>query len=629
MNDKDGLRGQVFSRRAALLSLAGVATFGGLSARLFTLQVTNGERYRMLAENNRIDRRLIAPRRGTIYDRFGVELAKNVQNFRIMLVPEQAGHVEETLDRLAGTIELGEAARRRIRRDIARNRAFVPILIAENLDWETFAYLNANGLDFPGIQPDVGDTRVYPYPEVLSHVVGFVGPVAENDKGTEPELRIPGFRIGKDGVELAFEPQLRGHAGGRDVEVDASGRLIREIRSEAGEQGADLVLTLDLGLQKFAADRVAGESAAIVVMDVATGELVALVSQPGFDSNLFNRGVDIETYRGWQNDPYQPLYNKATKGLFPPGSTFKVVTALAALESGSMRPEEGVYCGGAIQLGDAVFHCWRKEGHGSVDLHRGIKESCDVYFYEAARRTGIDKMSEVAMRLGLGTDYGFALPYTKAGRVPTKEYKLSHFKSAWQTYDSLNTGIGQGFLQVSPLQLATMTARIANGGFAVVPRLVRSVGGVTHDHSEAASIGAEHAYLDRILRAMTAVVNEPRGTALGSRLTGPGLSMGGKTGTAQVRRITRAERATGVLKNDELPWESRDHALFCGFGPTDAPRYSIAVVVEHGGGGSSAAAPVARDVMREALTRDPARRPTFSPMAAAGPATALALKDGR
>ncbi|NWG46806.1 MAG: penicillin-binding protein 2 [Alphaproteobacteria bacterium] len=625
MDSKDGLRGQVFTRRALILSGMGGLAFAGLAGRLYMLQVVNGEHYTRLAERNRIDERLLAPRRGTIYDRFGVELAINRQNYRLLLVPEATPDVDALLERLKGLVELTDGQLRRIQRDIARNTAFVPVTVAENLDWEVFAYLNANLLDFPGIQPDVGDTRVYPYPEVLSHVVGYVGLVSERDVAehgeTEaPELRIPGFRIGKEGIEAAFEEDLRGRAGQRHVEVNASGRLIREITRTPGESGEDLVLTIDFGLQKFAADRVKGESAAITVMDVHTGDLLALVSEPGFDSNLFNRGVPASVYRQWQNDPFNPLYNKATKGLFPPGSTFKMVVALAALESGLVGPNDTVWCRGRVELGVDSFHCWKREGHGTVNMHRSIKESCDIYYYEIARRVGIEKIADVAMRFGLGSDYGFVLPHTYAGTVPTPEFKRARKKGAWQQYDTLMTGIGQGYLQATPLQLAVMTARLVNGGREVNPRLVRAVGERLLEPPPAASLNADPRHLDIVLKAMNAVVNEPSGTALGSRLRGEGLSMGGKTGTAQVRKITLAERVTGVRKNEEMPWELRDHALFCGYGPIDAPRYAVSVVVEHGGGGSSTAAPIARDVLREALERDPARQPAFRPLARGLPA---------
>jgi penicillin-binding protein 2 len=624
MDWRENTRYAMFTRRSALISTATLGIFSGLFARLFHLQVTKAKEYAKLAEENRVSVRLLAPLRGRIFDRFGVELASNRQNYSVVIIPEQAGDAKAVLDRLIAVVPRLEAERERVLREIARKRAFMPVTVAENLSWDEFSAINLNAPDLPGVQPDVGETRAYPFGADLAHVVGYVARVSENDLEDDPVLMLPGFRIGKSGIERTIDKDLRGKAGVSRVEVNAYGRVIRELKRREGTPGEAAVLTLDMAIQSFATERLRDQSAAAVVLDITNGDVLAFVSSPGFDPNVFNVGLTNAAWKALIEDPYNPLLDKVIAGQYPPGSTFKIVTALAGLTYGAIKPEDTVYCTGQIFLGNHAFHCWKKGGHGRVNLRSGIKQSCDIYFYEVARRTGIDNLAAMARTLGLGQDNGLELPNVKTGIVPSRGWKIATTGVSWQGGETLITGIGQGYLLATPLQLAVMVARLANGGLAVQPHLLRSVGAALKGHEQPKSLGLDPKNLALVREGMNAVSNEPGGTAYGSRIADlPGLALAGKTGTAQVRRITKAERDKGVIKNEDLPWAQRDHALFVAFAPVAAPRYAIAVVIEHGGGGSKAAAPVARDIMREVLIRDPARRTPLSPLAnAASPVEA-------
>jgi penicillin-binding protein 2 len=464
----------------------------------------------------------------------------------------------------------------------------------------------------PGIQPDVGETRHYPYGEELAHIVGYVAPVSDRDleDDKDPLLKLPGFRIGKLGLESRLDDELRGKAGASHVEVNAYGRVIRELSKDPGTAGAPITLTLDMDVQKYAIDRMAGESGAAVVMDIHTGEVVTIASTPAFDSNDFNVGLSQKKWDGLRNNIYKPLVNKAIAGQYPPGSTVKMMVALAAFESGLVNPRHRVNCTGKYTLGNHDFHCWKKRGHGPVDMHHAIMYSCDTYFYEIAKKIGIDRIEAMARRLGLGETHGFEVPGEKSGLVPSRDWKRARTGNSWQQGETLIAGIGQGYMLATPLQLAVMTSRIANGGFAVQPRIVRGVGETFIPPPEASDMGISKAGLELVKAGMNAVSNIPGGTAFRSRIKEKGMELAGKTGTAQVRRISKAERESGVLKNKELEWKQRDHALFVAFAPVDNPQYAISLIVEHGGSGSGVAAPIARDIMRRVLERDPAKRLT-------------------
>ncbi|MEM7544468.1 MAG: penicillin-binding protein 2 [Pseudomonadota bacterium] len=601
----EGKGGRNISRRGLVLLGVQSALIGGLFWRMRELQIDAADKYLMLAEENRINVRLIPPARGEITDRAGRPLAINRQNYRVVMVREQAGDVEAVLDDLGRIVDITPRQRSRALREMRSKSAFVPVTVAEHLDWEAFAQINANAPALPGVTPEVGLTRHYPEDISLAHIIGYVARVTERDlerdDAQDPLFQIPDFHIGKNGVERAVEPTLRGTAGASRIEVNAVGRVIREIDRTEGGAGADMGLTIDLELQKYAMKRLEGESAAAVVMDVNSGDVLALASTPAFDPNKFVVGISQREWSALLEDKYRPLANKAASGLYPPGSTFKMIVALAALEHGVVNPGEGVFCNGRYKLGNRYFHCWRRGGHGMVALREALKSSCDVYFYEVAKRVGIDRIAEMSKRFGLGVKPPLEMTAVRSGLVPTKAWKQANHDENWQIGDTLNSGIGQGFLLTTPLQLAVMTARLAGNGKKVQPRLIGSINGEPVPVEDAPSLDISPSHMRLVREGMFAVSNDRRGTAWKSRIADAAMAMAGKTGTSQVRRITAAERARGVIKNKDLPWERRDHALFVGFAPYDNPRYAVSVIVEHGGGGSTAAAPVARDVMMHAL----------------------------
>lgn len=607
----DNDRAKLFSRRAIMLAGGKAALITGLAARMYYLQVMEADKYAMQAEDNRITTRLLAPPRGLILDRNGVAMAINQQNYRVMVVAEQTPSLDYTLDALSKIIAIGEGERARIHKEARRRRSFVPVSVRENLTWEEVARVEVNAPDLPGIVIDVGQSRYYPMESLGAHILGYVAAVSENDLTDDPLEELPGFRIGKGGVERVYDMALRGRAGTSSLEVNSVGRVHRELERKEGEPGIDLNLTLDIRLQQYAAQRLGDESAAVVVMDILTGDVIVMASTPSFDPNSFNRGLSNDEWKELTANPRSPLTNKVIAGQFAPGSTFKLVTALAALESRDITPDMRVLCTGHMQLGNIKFHCWKKEGHGSQDLISGIKNSCDVYFYEVARRVGFEKIAEMARRFGLGAPTGIDLPSERPGLIPDRAWKRKALKQPWHPGETLINAIGQGYVTATPLQLAVMTARIANGGYGVVPHVARDQVIEKSVHPRPASdwpnLEVSRQSLALVRKGMFAVSNEPGGTAYKARITQEGMWLSGKTGSAQVRRITMRERETGVKKNEQLPWKERDHALFVAYAPEENPRYSIAVVVEHGGGGSAVAAPIARDIMLEVQKRDLAR----------------------
>jgi penicillin-binding protein 2 len=589
-------------RRAAMLLGLQAAVAGGLAWRMRDLQIVQGERYKLLAEENRINLRLIPPARGLITDRTGAVMAGNRQNYRIVMVREQARDPAAVLRRLAEIVELPPERQERALKEMAGRSAFVPVVVAEHLTWDDVVRVSANAPVLPGVQAEVGLSRFYPDGFSTAHVVGYVGPVSEADlakmESPDPVLQIPRFQIGKTGIEAKLEPELRGQAGTLRIEVSASGRVMRELGRVEGTPGKDLELTIDKDLQDYAMRRMAGQSSAAAVIDVTNGDILALASAPGFDPNSFVFGISSTEWKGLLADEYRPLANKTVTGTYPPGSTFKIAMALAALEAGVVRPGDGVGCPGYTTLGNRRFHCWKHGGHGRVDLRRSLAQSCDCYYYEMGRRLGPDRISAMAVKLGLGVAPDLPMPAISAGNMPDAAWKKANRKEGWTTGDSFNYGIGQGFTLASPLQLALMTARVASG-LELKPRLVRAVGGVPVAAEAPAPLDVDPRHLDAVRAGMYAVSNE--GTAYRSRIVDPAMLMAGKTGTSQVRIISAAERAAGVTKNEQLPWNRRDHALFVCYAPYDQPRYAVAQIVEHGGGGSAVAAPIARDILLYAL----------------------------
>ncbi len=611
--DRDIDRYRSLTRRALVLGGVQLAAIGTLAARLYYLQVTESEHFRVLAEENRINLKLIAPSRGLILDRFGVPLAENDQNFRVILLPEQAGDVEATLDKLASIVSLTEADHRRVLRDVERRRAFVPITVKDYLSWEQVSRLEVNAPELPGLSIEVGDLRHYPYREATAHVLGYVGAVSERELTGDPLLTLPGFRIGKNGIEKEHEQSLRGTAGASRVEVNAVGRVIREISRDEGQPGRDSRLTLDVELQQFVQDRLAEEhSASAVIMDIFNGEIFALCSHPSFDPNMFATGISGDDWKRLVNDQYAPLINKAIAGQYAPGSTFKLMTAMAALEEGSIGPHYQAYCPGFMNLGNHRFHCWKRGGHGWMDMYQAVAQSCDTYFYDVSRKIGIDTIAAMARRFGLGEPTGIDIPGERAGLMPSREWKLGAIGETWQPGETLVAAIGQGYVLSTPLQLAVMVARLVNGGRAVRPHLTYG-GAEAYQTGQWPEIGVSRNALAAVRESMIEVTSGRRGTARTQQIPVDGMEMAGKTGTSQVKRITMAERATGIVKQADRPWRDRHHGLFVAFAPIQAPRYAAAVVVEHGGS-SSAASPIARDILQKCQERAPAR-----PLLSAGP----------
>ena len=597
---------RMITRRALMLGGIQIATAGALAMQMRSMQLDHAEEFRMLADGNSIKIRLLPPARGLILDRNGIVIAGNEQNYRVTLTREEAGgDVEPILRRLAQIVPLSDARIEELLEEFSRRSAITPIVLADRLSWEQFSAIAVNAPSLPGVTPESALSRAYPRRGDFAHVMGYVGPVSDFDlsriEQPDPVLRLPDFQLGKIGVEGRLEEILRGKAGARRVEVNSTGREMRELSRQEGEQGATLQLTVDAALQNYAAQRMGEESAAAVVMNCETGELAAICSSPSFDPNLFVRGISSRDYRALMDHDHRPLADKTVQGVYPPASTFKMITLMAGLEAGVINAGTRFFCPGHTELGGRRFHCWSRGGHGSVDAISGLAESCDVYYYELAQRVGIDRIAEMARKFGLGVRHDLPMSAVAEGIAPDREWKMRRHGQPWQIGDSLNASIGQGYVLSSPLQLAVMTARIASGR-AVEPRLIRAIDGVRQpvpDWPELEGVSANTLRVTRL--GMDAVMYGNRGTARASRIIRDEWRIAGKTGTSQVRNITAAERAAGVIHNRDLPWERRDHALFVNFAPFETPKYAVSVVVEHGGGGSTAAAPIARDVTLQAL----------------------------
>ncbi len=596
-------RDLAFSRRAVLLG-GGMAAVGtALAARMTWLSVFQGEQYRLASEENRVQLRLVPPRRGWIVDRSGKPLALNKPDYRLELIPEQVLDLDDVLARVRKVLDLSWDDELRIRADIAIQPKYMAVEVARELDWPAFAALNVQVADVPGLQPVRAFSRVYPEADQFAHLIGYVGaPTPEQYRAQkDPLLVFPGFRIGKDGIERHEDRRLRGAAGAQRVEVTARGTVVRELDARGDVPGETLKLTIDRDLQSFVARRLGDNSASVIVIDCWTGDVLAMVSMPAYDPNIFSTRVPTALWKDLQADDHNPLLNKSAMGAYPPGSTFKMVTALAALGEGVL-PEDGARCTGKYKVFSNTWHCHSRRGHGFVNLRTAIPKSCDVYFYVYGRQIGIEPIAAMARRLGLGQKYELPLPGQVSGLVPDTAWKARRFGKDWSIGETLNTSIGQGYLTANPLQLAVMTARVATGK-AVVPRLLARADGTPAP--QFASLGIPEEHLEIVRKGMYDVVNSGIGTARAGRSQVRGVHVAGKTGTAQVRRISMAERKRGVRRNESLPWKQRDHALFVAFAPTEQPRYAVSVILEHGIAGGKYAAPIARDVVT--FLYDPAR----------------------
>ncbi len=582
-----------FSRRALLMGGGQAAVALVLAGRMTWLSVFESERYTMMAEDNRVSMTLSPPRRGWIVDRHGQPLANNRTDFRVDLIPDRLEKREETLAALRQLLGLTPEDMARIATDLKRAQGFQPVQVKESLDWEQYAAISVRTPEMPGVAPTRGFARNYPLGAGVAHLVGYVGAAsAEQFKATKDPLMVtPGFKLGKDGLEKTLEPRLRGKPGAKRVEVTARGKLVRELATREDTPGETVKLTIDAGLQDYAARRLGEESGSVTVFDCLTGHILAMVSMPAYDPNAFSDGISNSEWRMLSEDDHLPLMNKTLQGLYPPGSTFKPATALAALTAG-IDPKRTVHCNGGYTLGNRRFGCLGR--HGPMTMHTAIARSCNTYFYTVGREFGIDRIAAAARALGFGAEFELPLPSQRYGTIPDEAWKLRRYKQTWTQSDTLNAAIGQGYVLVSPFQLALSAARIASGRL-VEPALLHAA------PRNFAPLPFPQEHLAIVRSGMDEVVNG-HGTAGASKLQLEGIRMGGKTGTAQVRRIMDRNRGQGG------EWRYRDHGLFVCFAPVDNPRYGASVVIEHGMGGARAAAPVAKDVLTFLFDREQATR---------------------
>ena len=590
-------------RRGLLIGGLQLGFCGLLAWRMHHLQIEKAENFRLVADENRINLRLVPNQRGEIYDRNGVKLAGNEASYSVTVVAEDAGDLDVIFERLSKLINLSNEDIERSKAELERSAKFLPVTITDRLEREDIEKIHSNAPMLPGINPEIAFSRTYPLGEIFAHVVGYVGPVSSRDleirEDPDPLLKIPRFQIGKVGVERELEATLRGKAGTKKVEVNALGRVMRELERKEGSKGANLKLTLDTNLQAYVRARLGTESASAVVLDCKTGEILAICSSPAYDPNKFVRGISFDDYGALRDDNHRPLASKTVQDAYPPGSTFKMVTILAALEAGIINHREKIRCNGHIEVSNRKFHCWKRDGHGNVDLVKSLRESCDVYYYELAQKVGIEKIAEVARILGLGQAFDIEMSAVTSGIVPDKIWKQKARSREWVVGDTVNSSIGQGYVLSSPLQLAVMIARIASGN-EILPKLIKSVNGVEKEKIPD-PLNLNENNLNLIRKALFEVTNHKRGTAYDSRVLDKKSQIIGKSGTSQVRNISEVERTQGVLDNKDLPWEQRDHALFVNYAPYDDPKIAVSIVVEHGGSGSTVAAPIARDITLQAI----------------------------
>ncbi len=565
-----------FTRRAMVLGGVQAATGVVLAGRMGWLAIAENEHYQLLSESNRINTTLIPPRRGWIVDRHGHPIADNRTDFRIDIIPDRLEDKERTLALLQQLLALAPDDMERIRADLKRAAGFQPVQVAENLPWERYAAVSVRMPELPGVARTQGYARHYPAGAAVGHLTGYVGAASaeQYEKTKDPLLITPGFKIGKDGLERTLNDRLRGEAGAKREEVTARGKLVRQLATKPDTPGQTVRLTVDAGLQEYVARRLGTNSGSAVVLDCLTGDVLAMCSMPSYDPNAFSDGISHLEWNMLSENDHVPLMNKVLQGLYPPGSTVKPMNSLALLRAG-ISPDQTVFCGGAMRVGTGVFHCHSRHGH--INMRRAVAQSCDIYFYQMVRNIGYDNVAPTARALGLGQEFDIPFPTQRYGTVPDSVWKKRKYHKNWTVADSLNASIGQGYVLANPLQLAVMAARLGSGR-EVVPRLLYD-----HPHGVAPELDMNPEFLAIVRDAMYAAVNDG-GTARAAQLYLPGIDISAKTGTAQVRRISMTERrTTGVLRNAQLPFKLRDHALFISFAPSHNPRYALALVLEHNG----------------------------------------------
>ena len=616
-------KSKLITRRMFILSSIKVLVFISIISRLFYLQIAENIKWRSLSDKNRLREWRTVPKRGVIEDYFGNKIAENTQIFQLHMMPEDVPDIEVLFFKLSKVIDFNQTKQRSLIKKLKKRKPWEPLIISDNLSWPEFSRLNLFLHDIHGIKPVVSTARKYFDDGSSSHIIGYVGDISRKDLETNNllrEINIPGLQTGKNGIEKFLNEQMIGKPGLHRFEVNAHGKRIKELDLIQGIQGKNFRTTLDQELQQFTTALTKDISGSVSVMDIYTGDIVCIVSSPTFDPNKFVHGISKEDWQKLIKDKKKPLINKSMSGLYPPGSTIKPIVALSALENDVVSTKHIVQCKGSIELYGQTYHCWKEKGHGFMNMRSAIKQSCDVYFYEISRRLGVDRMSVTAKQFGLGKRVLESFSEEKSGVVPNTEWKLKNIGRGWVLGETLITGIGQGYFQTTPLQLCLMMAQLANGGYEIKPRIIddryalqpiidawREEFNNINNNLDFSNSKLKKLYRNKenikfVHDALYGATNEPRGTSYRSRLTKKGYIYAGKTGTSQIRKITAEEREL-KLKNEDLPYEKRDHALFTAFAPYKYPRYSLSIVIEHGGSGSSGAAPIAKKVIKKVLER--------------------------
>ena len=628
------IKSKLISRRMFLLTVGKAVVVVGVLGRLISLQINESKKYKTLSDKNRFREWKLAPERGVIRDFFNSELASNKQVYQIHLVPENTRGIEEVFFRLKTILNLSEKKIFSLKRKIAKQKPWDPIIISENLTWSEFSRVNLFLHELQGVEPIVSVARVY-VDNSSAHVLGYVSQVSAKDLKNKKYLKdmsVPGMAVGKTGLERKLDREIIGKVGFQRYEVNAFGKRIKQIKVNQGKAGEDFKTTLDAEVQKFAAQTLQNKAASVCVMDIYNGDIISMVSSPSYDPNAFVHGIDSKYWNSLIKDEKKPLINKNISGLYPPGSTIKTLVALSALENKIIRPLNTVTCKGKIELFGEKFHCWKKKGHGVMNMRSAIKRSCDVYFYEVARKLGVDRLSQTAKKFGLGKKVLSDFIEERSGVVPSTDWKKKYIGQNWYLGETLHSGIGQGYFQSTPIQLCLMTAQIANGGFEIKPRIIldKSKSNLKEylefknsnpnsplpDHFLASNYQLKPLFENQenikiIKDAMYSSTNEPGGTSYRSRIDDKKFTFAGKTGSSQIKRFTEAQREAEV-KQESLDYKDRDHALFIAYAPVSDPKYAISVVVEHGGSGSKAAAPIAKKIIKKVLERDSFRQSTKS-----------------
>ena len=606
-------KSRLITRRMFILSSLKIAVFIGIICRLFYLQISENIKWRSLSDKNRLREWKMPPQRGIIEDYFGEKIAKNSQVFQLHMIPEDVPNLEELFFRLSKIIDFNERQKSNLIKRLKKRKPWEPIIISDNLSWSEFSRLNLFLHETPGIKPVVSIARKYIEDGSFSHIIGYVSAVSVKDLENSAllrEINIPGLKTGKNGLEKSLNEDMIGKPGLQRFEVNAYGKRIKELKFVEGTAGKNYRTTLDIDVQQFTSELLKDKSGSICVMDIYTGDIIAMVSSPTFDANKFVHGIDTKDWQDLINDDKKPLINKSIAGLYPPGSTIKPLVALSALENDVISPNTTTECKGVIELYGHTYHCWKEKGHGFLRLREGIKQSCDIYFYEVARRLGVDRLAETANKFGLGNKVLDILDEERTGLVPSTKWKLKNIGRGWLLGETLLAGIGQGYIQVTPIQLCLMTAQLANGGYKIKPKIIYNEQALqsTTDASreQFGQLYRNQENVKFVLDAQFGATNEPMGTSYRSRHVKPEYIFAGKTGTSQIRSITEEERELKIKQKD-LPYKRRDHALFTAFAPYKNPRYAFSVVIEHGGAGSSAAAPLAKKVIKKVLDRQQLR----------------------